>query len=159
MVREEPAVYGTPAAARGVAYFDASALVKRYVATEAGAAAVAAEWQIRERHASANVSVEIRGALARLRREGRLSATEETSLAATARADEPEMELIPSAPPVLEEAIRLVAVHPLRTIDALHLASALLLARRGPKDLVVVTADQRLATAARAEGLRVLVPA
>ena len=53
--------------------------------------------------------------------------------------------------PVTAQAATLVARHPLRAADALHLASALAL--RSP-DLVVAAWDEHLVAAARAEGLR-----
>jgi predicted nucleic acid-binding protein len=56
---------------------------------------------------------------------------------------------------VLESAYRVVARHQLRTLDALQLASALVLTRR-PAVLPFVTLDKRLAAAARAEGFPVL---
>jgi predicted nucleic acid-binding protein len=52
-----------------------------------------------------------------------------------------------------EEAAALALVHELRSLDALHLAAALLLPR---DDLVVATWDRRLHAAAAAVGLRVL---
>lgn len=158
-VRETPAPYDPGAAPNRAAYFDASALVKRYVASAMGAAAVAALWPTCERYSASFAPVEVRAGLARRRREGTLDATSESTLAEAARQDQSEMELVPPETPVIEEALRLVATHPLRTLDALHLASAIVVVRRGPEDFVFVTGDHRLAAAARAEGLRVLVPA
>lgn len=54
---------------------------------------------------------------------------------------------------LVEDAAALAIRHGLRSLDALHLASALALPRA---DLSVVTADQRLAAAARAETLAVI---
>lgn len=60
------------------------------------------------------------------------------------------------SPPVLARALE-PWPRPVRTLDALHLASALfLLARRQP--LRVATYDERLAKAARAAGLRTFAP-
>jgi predicted nucleic acid-binding protein len=55
---------------------------------------------------------------------------------------------------VLADAETLVAAHPLRTLDAIHIASAQLFATRitAPK-LIFVSADARQATAAAAVGL------
>jgi predicted nucleic acid-binding protein len=52
-----------------------------------------------------------------------------------------------------EEAAALTMRHELRTLDALHLAAALVLPR---DNLELVTWDRRLHRAAAAEGLRVL---
>jgi len=51
---------------------------------------------------------------------------------------------------LVERATELALVHDLRSLDALHLASALVLPR---EDLVVAVWDRRLHTAAGAEGL------
>ena len=57
---------------------------------------------------------------------------------------------------VAARARRLLAAHPLRAADACHLAAALLLCRERTDSLAFVTLDDRLADAARREGLRVL---
>lgn len=54
---------------------------------------------------------------------------------------------------LLERASMLAVERELRSLDALHLAAALLLPRN---DLVLATWDRRLHAAARAEGLAVL---
>lgn len=59
---------------------------------------------------------------------------------------------------VRDRAERLLAQHPLRAADALQLAAALVLNRERPRGRDLVTADEDLASAARAEGFRVLVP-
>ncbi len=51
---------------------------------------------------------------------------------------------------LVERATELALAHDLRSLDALHLASALVLPR---EDLTVAVWDRRLHTAARAEGL------
>ena len=52
---------------------------------------------------------------------------------------------------LVERATELALAHELRSLDALHLASALVLPR---EDLIVAAWDRRLHAAARAEGLR-----
>ena len=59
---------------------------------------------------------------------------------------------------VRERAERLLAQHPLRAADALQLAAALVLTRERPRGRELVTADEELASAARAEGFRVVIP-
>jgi predicted nucleic acid-binding protein len=51
---------------------------------------------------------------------------------------------------LVEEAAKLAITHELRSIDALHLAAALMLPR---DDLILATWDRRLHAAAEAEGL------
>lgn len=53
-------------------------------------------------------------------------------------------------------AIALLARHPLRAADAAQLGAALLVAEDDPASLDFVCLDERLATAAEREGLRVL---
>ncbi len=53
---------------------------------------------------------------------------------------------------LVERAIELALIHELRSLDALHLAAALILPR---EDLAVAVWDRRLHAAARAEGLGV----
>lgn len=55
-------------------------------------------------------------------------------------------------------AERLLAVHPLRSADALQLAAALALFDDRPRGRGFLTADESLADAARREGFSVVVP-
>lgn len=101
--------------------------------------------------------VECASAVARLRREDRLSPSEEQrTLALLERFRSSWNEILP-AEEVREEAGRLLRVHPLKAADALQLAAACLWAPR-PVDAPLVTFDERLARAARLEGFRVVVP-
>lgn len=56
---------------------------------------------------------------------------------------------------VVERSLDLLSRHQLRTLDAIQLATAILFAGRD-RSLPIVTLDQRLATAARAEGFPIL---
>ena len=57
---------------------------------------------------------------------------------------------------VRENAVRFLRVHPLRAADALQLAAAFVAAEQRPTSLVMITLDERLASAARKEGFGVL---
>lgn len=59
---------------------------------------------------------------------------------------------------VRDRAERVLAAHDLTAADALQLAAAIVLVAEKPKRRAFVTADERLAVAARAEGFDVLVP-
>ena len=63
--------------------------------------------------------------------------------------------LAPLTPEIAHHAGTLVPGRPLRSLDALHLATALAI---GPSLTAVVTYDVRMAEAARALGLRVTAP-
>ncbi len=57
---------------------------------------------------------------------------------------------------VRQRAVRLLRFHRLRGADALQLAAALTVASDVPETLDLVCSDDRLSTAARREGFRVL---
>jgi predicted nucleic acid-binding protein len=69
------------------------------------------------------------------------------------RAEWPAFGVIEIDQQLLEDATDLVFRHELRTLDALHLAAALVLPR---EDLTLAVWDRRLHTAAGAEGLTVV---
>lgn len=103
---------------------------------------------------SALLPVEVTSALARRRREGRISAATLSRLLRRVQADRDSWELVPVSDEILDAAGRCLVDHSLRTLDAIHLASAHRLHREG-LELPFVTADARQASAARALGLEV----
>lgn len=99
--------------------------------------------------------VECASAFARLRREGVLDAGgEETARSLIEQLRVAWYEIQPGET-VRHQAMRLLRIHPLRAADALQLAAALDWAG-SPPSAVLVTLDDRLKTAARLEGFRVL---
>ena len=98
---------------------------------------------------------ECASALARLRREERLTLDqEEQALALLGSLRDAWLEILPSEE-VRHRAFRLLRVHPLKAADALQLAAARIWA--GSSDNPeLVTYDERLAVAARLEGFRVV---
>lgn len=134
-----------------IVYLDTSALVK-LVVDEPGSALVAALWDGADLVVTSRLAdAEVRAVLAGGRRAGRLvddgQATDDWDRL------RPGLHVLELGESVTAAAAALVDAHPLRAADALHLASALEL--RSP-DLVVAVWDEHLATAARAEGLRVV---
>ncbi len=96
--------------------------------------------------------IECWSAVARLRREGRLSAEEEAGVhALLEQLRESWVEVLPSEE-VRERARRLLRVQTLRAADALQLAAALVCAG-SPPESGFVALDERLREAARREGL------
>lgn len=141
-------------------YWDSSAVVKLCLAEDRTdvADALAAEdpvfavWWA--------TPVECASAIARRRREGSLSPAHElAAVEALDRIAETWVEIQPGQL-VRSHAFRLLRVHPLRPGDALQLAAALVWAgvpATGPAPgAKLVTFDERLAEAARLEGLAVL---
>jgi len=100
--------------------------------------------------------VECLSALARRRREGKLSVGAEglakglLTVLATAWSEVLPGEL------VRQRTERLLAVHPLRAADAFQLAAALVWAEEKPQGLEIVCLDQNLREAALKEGFEVL---
>jgi predicted nucleic acid-binding protein len=105
--------------------------------------------------ASVLVPVEFRSAVARRRRAGALGAAEEALLVAAFEAEWTGSETVPISADLLADAGALVQRRALRTLDAIHLASALWASRGGPGPIRFGSADARLNAAARAEGLEV----
>jgi predicted nucleic acid-binding protein len=96
--------------------------------------------------------VECASAIARLERDGALSAAGATE--SFSRLDALAMSWMHVEPSdeIRESARRFLRVHPLRAADALQLAAALAAAERRPSTLTVVTCDDRLRAAASKEG-------
>ncbi|MDN4484244.1 type II toxin-antitoxin system VapC family toxin [Demequina lignilytica] len=137
-------------------YLDTSALLKLCV-LETGSDLAVAVWKGADALVTSRIAdAEVRSVLASAERIGRIDA------APAAQARDRWAELWPGLAKVevvgavTDRAAELVDRRPLRAGDAIHLASALLLAEARP---LFVAWDRRLATAGRAEGLRVLPPA
>jgi predicted nucleic acid-binding protein len=134
-------------------YCDTSALVKRYV-KEAGRHKVLRLLRRSDFVASAVLPVELRSALRRRVTDGTLDAARVPAILERMAADRAYWTLIGVGTEVLTAAETLVATHPLRTLDAIHVASAQLFAARVPKpELIFVSADTRQTEAAAAVGL------
>lgn len=96
--------------------------------------------------------VECASAIARLEREGALTATD--AAVSFERLDAfvaSWMQVVPSDE-IREVARRLLRVHPLRAADALQLAAAWVASERRPPTIGFVTFDERLRDAASREG-------
>lgn len=142
-------------------YFDASALVKRYV-DEAGSIWVRdlLTTLSDDLVAMADVTrVEVASALARRAREGVITIAERDALIDTflTHADD-EYSVMAAGRAVIGRAIALVQRHPLRAYDAVQLATAVTLRDSldafGLPPLIFVSGDTNLLSAAQAEGLR-----
>jgi predicted nucleic acid-binding protein len=135
--------------------FDTSAAFK-LVVREPGSASALQIWDQAEDPAAAAIGyVELRSALARAGRDGRVRADR----AAQSRLDLEELwqqfVRVHADDRVIAMAGLLAERHALTVLDAIHLASALSLRDPG-EDVAFVTFDRRLREAALAEGLTVL---
>jgi hypothetical protein len=132
-------------------FFDTSALAKRYVEEEGSETVRALCAEADALGASVLVVPELISTLCRLVREGRLSSEDYRSLKSAVKADLSDADLCDLSQEVYRQALRCLELHPLRTLDALHVGSALTY----HPDLFV-SADHRQADAAGREGLAVL---
>jgi predicted nucleic acid-binding protein len=99
--------------------------------------------------------VEIRSGLTRLRRMG--SIPPKQFLAGKRLAEQLIRDWLPvhESPSIVPSACRLLELHPLRAADALQMAAALEACEHNPLGFAFITADQRLADAARQTGFSV----
>jgi predicted nucleic acid-binding protein len=141
-----------------VRFWDGSAIVPLLVAEPSSVAVMAAYELDPEVVAWWATGAECVSALARLEREGSLTQASMSEglrrLDGLARA----WREVQPVTAVREIAIRLLRVHPLRTADALQLASAIVAAEGHPASLALVTLDDRLAQAAEREGFVIVRP-
>ena len=136
--------------ATAYAYFDTSALIKRYV-NEPGRREVLQLLRKNDCVVSAVLPVEIRSALRRRVAEGTLDESRVAAILKRFTADRPFWTFIEVSREVLTAAESLSAAHPLRALDAIHVASAQLFAVRiGSRPFTFVSADVRQTTAAAA---------
>ena len=100
--------------------------------------------------------IECTSALLRRAREGILTAKGRDQARAVLKQLAATWTEIHPTPIVREHAERLLAVHPLRTADALQLAAALIWSGSLPRGHHMVCLDHRLREAARKEGFSIL---
>ncbi len=137
-----------------VPYLDTSALAKWYLNEEASDEVESYLRALPRALVSSLVALELRCLLARRRRSGEISVELELAVRATFEDDvsQGHLELLPLADSDLAEAMRLLdrlRDHPLRTLDAIHLAVA------RSTTTVLATADRVMVAAAEAAGFEV----
>jgi predicted nucleic acid-binding protein len=142
-------------------FLDSSALLKRY-RQEAGS-----QWMLNLSASSGRLvvsrlaHVEVISAIVRRgRSSGALSQQAQQAISAFDRDIRQVFEIIELEGPVISVAIDFAKQYGLRAADALQLACATLVFPKGtsPPDYYVVSADDELNAAARAEGLQVANP-
>lgn len=136
-------------------YLDSSVLVKSFV-REAGSPRVRELTRSKPVATCALASVEIRSAVARAVRDGRLSDDDAARIEARLVRLWSRMTVVEPRGRTLALAGELVGRRALRAYDAVHLASALRLASDAGVAVTFGCADEALRAAASAEGLRLL---
>jgi len=138
-----------------VRYYDTSALVKQYL-QEAGSKLVLELLKSGEKVYTASLTyAETHAAFSRRTREGRLTRETTKRLALRFDKDWESYDIVVLSENVFRLARQMLYRDPLRSADAIHLASALLLARTSPRSSwSFVCADGRLCDAAKSEGFQ-----
>jgi predicted nucleic acid-binding protein len=137
------------------AYFDTSVLMKRYV-KEAGSPAARKLLQRYRFLSSALAPVEALSALSRRRTAGEITQRDFLAIRSRLHKDRDYWELIEVGPIVLSQAEDLVQKTGLRTLDALHVASALTFQATSGLTIPFVTADVRQRDAAESLALNLI---
>ena len=137
------------------AYFDTSVLVKRYLPEEGSRRA--RELIRRHRFVSCiTAPLEAFSAFSRREAAGDLSAPGFNAILARLRTDRVRFELVELSDAILSRAETVIARTGVRTLDALHIASALNFHELSRVQLAFITADERQRDAAQQMGLEVI---
>jgi len=137
------------------AYFDTSVLVKRYLREDGSPQARSLLRRYRFL-SSAIAPIEAMSAMCRRRASGELDADDFVAIRSRMRNDRAYWELVEVSPLVLSRAEDLIQQTDLRTLDALHVASALTFKAASGINLAFVTGDGQQRDAAKESGLDVI---
>ena len=138
------------------AYFDSSALVKRYV-REQGSAEVISLLSRHDFLSSAITPVEVLSALRRRNRSGDLADDEFSTLITRIRSERARWELVSITETVLSRAEDVIQGSvPMRALDAIHVASSAVFQSAISVQVPFVTGDARQRDSARPLGLDVV---
>lgn len=132
-------------------FLDTSAFAKRYVAEPGSDKVTALCLKADSLAVSVICLLELISTLSRLVREKKLVKADYQKLKSDAIADLADVDICQITPDLLVSVVSLLESHPLRAMDALHLACALAI-----KPDVFVSADRRQLSAARKAGLKVI---
>lgn len=131
-------------------FLDTSAFAKRYVAERGSDKVMALCLQADSLIVSVICLPELISTLSRLVREKKLAKAEYRKLKGDAIADLADVDICQITPDVLGSVVSLLESHPLRAMDALHVACAFT-----AKPDIFVSADRRQLSAARKVGLKI----
>ena len=138
------------------AYFDTSALIKRYV-RERGSTRVVSLMRRHELLSSAITPVEVMSALSRRRRDRELSEEDFAATASRVQSERIRWELVEVGETVLNRAEEIVqGTVPMRALDAVHVASLMAFQAASSIQIPFVTGDGCQRDAANYLGLDVI---
>jgi uncharacterized protein len=130
-------------------FLDTSAFAKRYVAERGSDKVMAMCLKADSLVVSVICLPELISTLSRLVREKKLTKADYQKLKGEAMADLTDVDICQITPEVLASVVSLLESHPLRAMDAIHLACALTV-----KPNVFVSADHRQLSSARKAGIK-----
>ena len=136
-----------------IAYFDASALVKRYVSEHGAADTIRLSTRAQAVATSVVSRAEVAAAFAKAVRSGILSDGDARKAQRKFAGDWLDLARVPVTEALVARADTLAWDHALRGYDAVQLASAIAWQESVGADVVVATFDRQLWKAARREGL------
>jgi predicted nucleic acid-binding protein len=137
------------------AYFDTSVIVKQYV-EEPGTPAAQSLLRRHRIISSALATVELTSAVMRRRAAGQISTSQWARTLRSVQIDRAHWELLAVTEAVIARAEEVIRTTHLRSLDALHVASAQLCSTFSGKPIPFITADVRQRTAAATAGLDVV---
>lgn len=132
-------------------FLDTSAFAKRYVAEQGSDKVIALCQQADSLVISVICLPELISTLSRLLREKKLAKADYKKLKSDAMADLADVDICQLTPDILTSVVSLLESHPLRAMDALHVACALAV-----EPDIFVSADHRQLTAAQKAELKVV---
>jgi predicted nucleic acid-binding protein len=132
-------------------FFDTSAFAKRYVAEQGSEKVLVLCEQADNLTVSVICLPELISTLSRLVREKRLAKSDYLRLKHDATSDLADADICQITSDVLTSVVKLLESHPLRAMDAIHIAGALAVNAD-----IFISADHRQLTAARKAGLKVI---
>jgi predicted nucleic acid-binding protein len=140
--------------ARTLAYFDTSVVAKRYI-HEPGSQLASVLLRRHRLLSSAIVTVELHSVIYRSYRSGLLAPKAFQSIIRKIEADRVRWETVAVSADILAKSEDLVRDYDVRSLDAIHLASASLIYERIGRKLLFATADRKQFEAARQLNLNV----
>ena len=132
-------------------FLDTSAFAKRYVAEQRSDKVMKLCQQADSLVVSVICLPELISTLSRLLREKKLTKADYRKLKGDAMADLADVDICQLTPGILVSVVTLLESHPLRAMDALHVAGALAVEAD-----IFVSADHRQLAAARKTGLKIV---
>ena len=139
-----------------ILYLDTSALLKKYF-KEVGSKDVISKWKEATGIVTSSVTyAEVMASIYRKRREVSINDKIFRTVINSFQEDLGSFIRVAVTNDLNEMIDRILATHPLRGLDAIHLASALIVCENVPGDFLFACFDQRLAKAAQMEDLNTL---